>query len=56
MKQRILTFLALALLAVPAASPYFLPGVPRTNDLPAHLFRTFFFDRAAEWGGWWPRW
>ncbi|MGB4870299.1 MAG: hypothetical protein WBP47_09620 [Candidatus Promineifilaceae bacterium] len=56
MKQRILTFLALALLAVPAASPFFLPGVPRTNDLTAHLFRTFFFGRTMAWGGWWPRW
>ncbi|MBK8988400.1 MAG: hypothetical protein IPM39_20425 [Chloroflexi bacterium] len=56
MKQRLLTLLALALLAIPAASPFFLPGVPRTNDLSAHLFRTFFFDRAADWGGWWPRW
>ncbi len=56
MKQRLLTLLALALLAIPAASPFFLPGVPRTNDLSAHLFRTFFFDRAAAWGGWWPRW
>ncbi len=56
MKRRLLTFLALALLALPAASPYFLSGVPRTNDLPAHLFRTFFFDRAVQWGGLWPRW
>jgi hypothetical protein len=56
MKNRVLTFLALALLAIPAASPFFLPDVPRTNDLSPHLFRAFFFDRAAEWGGWWPRW
>ncbi|MBP7590051.1 MAG: hypothetical protein KBA85_00495 [Chloroflexi bacterium] len=56
MKQRIVTFLALALLAVPVASPLFLPGVPRTNDLTAHLFRTFFFGRTMAWGGWWPRW
>ncbi len=56
MKRRLLTILALALLALPAASPFFLEGVPRTNDLPAHLFRTFFFIRAIEWGGIWPRW
>lgn len=56
MKQRLLLLLALALLAVPAASPFFWPGVPRTNDLLPHLFRTFFFDRALAWGGWWPRW
>jgi hypothetical protein len=56
MKRKLLTLLALALLAVPAASPFFLPDVPRTNDLPAHLFRTFFFIRAVEWGGLWPRW
>ena len=56
MKQRLLTALALALLAIPAASPFFLPDVPRTNDLSAHLVRTFFFGRAQEWAGWWPRW
>ena len=56
MKQKLLTFLALALLAVPAASPYFLPGVPYTNDLPSHLSRSYFFRRAVEWGGLWPRW
>jgi len=56
MRRRILTFLALALLAIPAASPFFLPGVPRTNDLTAHLYRTFFFGRTLAWGGWWPRW
>jgi hypothetical protein len=56
MKQRLLTALALALLAIPAASPFFLPDVPRTNDLSPHLFRAFFFDRAQEWSGWWPRW
>ena len=55
MRRRILTFLALALLAIPAASPFFLPGVPRTNDLTAHLYRTFFFGRTLAWGGWWPR-
>jgi hypothetical protein len=56
MKRRLLLVLALALLAFPAASPYFWPGVPRTNDLAPHLFRTFFFDRALAWNGWWPRW
>lgn len=56
MKRRLSTVLALALLAIPAASPFFLSDVPRTNDLPAHLFRTFFFVRAIEWGGIWPRW
>jgi uncharacterized membrane protein len=56
MKQRLLTALALALLAIPAASPFFLPDVPRTNDLSAHLVRTFFFGRAQDWAGWWPRW
>ncbi len=56
MKRRLLMVLALALLAIPAASPFLLPNAPRTNDLPAHLFRTFFFIRAVEWGGVWPRW
>ncbi len=56
MKRRLSTILALALLALPAASPFLLRGTPRTNDLSAHLFRTFFLIRAVEWGGIWPRW
>lgn len=43
-------------LIIPAASPYFLPGIPRTNDLTPHLMRTFFFGEAASYSGLWPRW
>ena len=56
MKGKLLTFLALALLVIPAASPYFLPGVPRTNDLTPHLMRTFFWGEAVSYSGLWPRW
>lgn len=52
----LLTVLALGLLALPAASPYFLPGVPRTNDLFPHLHRTIALSQAITWAGWWPRW
>ena len=56
MKGKLLTLLALALLVIPAASPYFLPGVPRTNDLSPHLMRTLFWGEAALYAGLWPRW
>ncbi|MBE2223781.1 MAG: hypothetical protein IAF02_19735, partial [Anaerolineae bacterium] len=56
MKGKLLTLLALALLVIPAASPYFLPGIPRTNDLPPHLMRIFFWGEAASYAGLWPRW
>ena len=56
MKRKLLTFLALALLVIPAASPYFLPGVPRTNDLPPHLMRVYFWGEAVAYSGLWPRW
>ncbi len=52
----LLTLLALALLVIPAASPYFLPGVPRTNDLTPHLMRTYFWGEAVAYSGLWPRW
>lgn len=56
MKGKLLTFLALALLAIPAASPYFLPGVPRTNDLITHLVRSLLWGEAVSYSGLWPRW
>ncbi len=56
MKRKLVTFLALALLAIPAASPYFLPDVPRTNDLPPHLMRVYFWGQAVTYSGLWPRW
>ena len=56
MKSKLLTLLALALLAIPAASPYFLPGVPRTNDLSPHLMRVLLWGAAASYSGLWPRW
>jgi len=56
MKSKLLTLLALALLVVPAASPYFLPGVPRTNDLTPHLMRVLFWGEAVSYSGLWPRW
>ena len=56
MKGKLLTLLALALLVIPAASPYFLPGVPRTNDLTPHLMRVLFWGEAASYSGLWPRW
>ena len=56
MKGKLLTLLALALLVIPAASPYFLPGVPRTNDLSPHLMRALFWGEAASYSGLWPRW
>ncbi|MCZ7673404.1 MAG: hypothetical protein M5U34_42950 [Chloroflexi bacterium] len=56
MKSKLLTLLALALLVIPAASPYFLPGIPRTNDLSPHLMRTLFWGEAASYSGLWPRW
>jgi hypothetical protein len=56
MKRKMTTLLALVLLAVPPASPYFLTGVPRTNDLLPHLYRTFALDRALRLGSLWPRW
>lgn len=55
--HRLVIILALLLLILPAASPYFGAGVPRTNDLFPHLHRTFAFGQALEWGGsLWPRW
>ena len=56
MKSKLLTLLALALLVIPAASPYFLPGVPRTNDLTPHLMRVLFWGEAVSYSGLWPRW
>ncbi len=56
MKSKLLTLLALAMLVIPAASPYFLPGIPRTNDLSPHLMRTLFWGEAASYSGLWPRW
>lgn len=56
MKSKLLTLLALALLVIPAASPYFLSGIPRTNDLTPHLMRTLFWGEAATYSGLWPRW
>lgn len=52
----LLTFLALGLLTLPAASPYLPPGVPRTNDLFPHLHRAIALNQAISWAGWWPRW
>ncbi len=55
--RRFLVVAALLLLVIPAASPYFGAGVPRTNDLFPHLHRTFALGQALEWGGsLWPRW
>ncbi len=56
MKSKLFTLLALALLVIPAASPYFFPGVPRTNDLSPHLMRVLFWGEAASYSGLWPRW
>lgn len=56
MKGKLFTLLALALLVIPAVSPYFLPGVPRTNDLTPHLLRAFFWGEAVSYAGLWPRW
>lgn len=56
MKQKFVTLLALALLVIPAASPYFLPNVPRTNDLSPHLMRAYFWGEAVTYAGLWPRW
>ncbi|MBK8430080.1 MAG: hypothetical protein IPL28_01765 [Chloroflexi bacterium] len=49
--RRFLVVAALLLLVIPAASPYFGAGVPRTNDLFPHLHRTFALGQALEWGG-----
>ncbi|MFO7678485.1 MAG: hypothetical protein R6X34_00375, partial [Chloroflexota bacterium] len=56
MKRRLLTLLGLSLLVIPAASPYFLAGIPRTNDMTTHLMRIFFWGEAASYSGLWPRW
>ncbi len=52
----LLSWGALALVALPAAWPYFGPGIPRTNDAPLHLYRVFALDRLIRTGYFWPRW
>ncbi len=47
---------ALLLLAAIPAYPFFQAGVPRTNDLFPHLYRTFALDQMIRLGYLWPRW
>ena len=54
--RRLGPFLALALAVLPAAWPYFAAGVPRTNDVFHHLYRTVALDRMVRAGSLWPRW
>ncbi|MBL8058368.1 MAG: glycosyltransferase family 39 protein [Anaerolineales bacterium] len=50
-------FLALGLLALPAAWPFFQPdALPRTNDALTHLYRAIQLDRLLPAGVWLPRW
>jgi len=51
-----LTGIGLALVALPAAWPYFGTGLPRTNDVLPHLYRTLALDRLVRTGLLWPRW
>lgn len=53
---RCLLFVALALAVLPAAWPYFGDGLPRTNDVAPHLYRTLALDRLVQEGRLWPRW
>jgi hypothetical protein len=55
-RRQLLLLFALALAALPAASPYFGDGLPRTNDLFPHLFRALALDRMVQAGVLWPRW
>lgn len=52
----LLSFLALALAALPTAWPYFGDGLPRTNDALTHLYRTLPLERVVRDGHLWPRW
>ncbi len=54
--KRCLPFLALALAVLPAASPYFGAGLPRTNDALTHLYRALALERLVRVGTLWPRW
>jgi len=51
-----LTGIGLALVALPAAWPYFGTGLPRTNDVLPHLYRTLALDRLVRARVLWPRW
>jgi hypothetical protein len=46
----------LSLAVLPAALPYFGPGLPRTNDVFPHLYRVVALDRLVQAGSLWPRW
>lgn len=52
----LLPWCALALAALPAASPYLRADFPRTNDAPLHLYRALTLDRLIRDGYLWPRW
>jgi hypothetical protein len=47
---------SIGLAVLPAAWPYFGEGVPRTNDVLPHLYRTLALDRLVRSGHLWPRW
>lgn len=49
-------WLLIALAALPAAWPYLGSDLPRTNDVPHHLYRTLALDRVVREGRLWPRW
>lgn len=55
-RHRFLPLLTLALAVLPAASPYFGAGLPRTNDALPHLYRALVLDRLVRAGVLWPRW
>ena len=54
--RRLKPFALLFLLALPALWPSALPGLPRTNDSLAHLYRTVELDQLVRAGVLLPRW
>jgi len=55
-RNQLLMGIGLMLAVLPAAWPYFGPGLPRTNDVLPHLYRALALDRLVRDGLLWPRW
>jgi hypothetical protein len=54
--RRLWPLLVVALLCLPAASPYLIGDIPRTNDALTHLYRAVELDRLVRAGVLIPRW